>query len=74
MKKQFAVLAAVCAVALALGAGVAWAAHSVVVNVPFAFIVDGNKTLPTGQYEISAQDPMRLRSPSAASATARSMR
>jgi hypothetical protein len=56
MRKQPVVLAAVCTV-LALTGGVAWAANAVVVNVPFAFVVDGHATMPAGRYEIKADNP-----------------
>jgi len=57
MRKRSAFLGIACAVGFALAASIAWAEHSVVTNVPFAFTVDGNKTLPAGRYEITAKDP-----------------
>ncbi len=57
MKKQLVAAATVCAVALALAGSLAWASDEVVTEVPFAFIVDGTKTLPAGRYDITAEAP-----------------
>jgi hypothetical protein len=51
MRKQIFVVAGVCVVALALAAGVAWAAGMMKVEVPFAFTVK-DKEMPAGRYEI----------------------
>jgi len=53
MRKQFLAALGVCAVLLS--GGLAWAGDEVVAKVPFAFIVDGTKTLPAGRYDIKAE-------------------
>jgi hypothetical protein len=57
MKKLSLATVAVCALGIALAATLAWANDEVEANVPFAFIVDGNKTLPAGEYAIRAEGP-----------------
>lgn len=57
MKKLSVAMVVVCAVGIALAATLAWATDEVEANVPFAFTVDGNKTLPAGRYAIKAEGP-----------------
>lgn len=63
MKKQVLAVAAVCVGALALASGLAWAAETVSVDVPFAFFVaKDNNEMPAGRYELRLEgdDESRL--------------
>jgi hypothetical protein len=51
MRKQTLAVASVCVVVLALAGSLAWAAGSVVVDVPFAFMAKDTE-MPAGRYEI----------------------
>jgi hypothetical protein len=54
MRKQLLVAVAVAALALGTFGGLAWAAGSVSVNIPFSFMVK-DKEMPAGTYEIRSQ-------------------
>jgi len=54
MRKQVLAVVVVCAVVLGLPSGLAWAANSGVVDIPFNFIMK-DKEMPAGRYEISLE-------------------
>jgi hypothetical protein len=54
MKKQFVAAVVVAVAALGLVGGLAWAADTVSVNIPFSFIVK-DKEMPAGHYLILPQ-------------------
>jgi hypothetical protein len=57
MKKQTLAVASVCVAVLALAGNLAWAAGSVVVDVPFAFMAKDTE-MPAGRYEIRPEGDM----------------